>query len=181
MVVADGVAITLVLESERRARSIAAKFTPDEAMRPMPKVGPRGAVVAVDGLLTARARSMIDSGLLLAAPTGETKPPAGMVGLPSLDQTAQFTPRSEALSMRTSTMMASTSTCARRISKRSTMVISMRMVLGGAVTTMALVCGSAQMLVALSAVGAAPAAPAVLAVTPVNCSLSLGAIFSALA
>jgi A/G-specific adenine glycosylase len=55
------------------------------------------------------------------------------------------------------------------------------MVLGGAVTTMALVCGSAQILVALSADGAAPAAPPVLAVTPVNCSLSLGAIFSALA
>ena len=59
-------------------------------------------------------------------------------------------PRSRALSMDISTRIASTSTCARRMSSRSTIAMTERMTLGGAVTTSALVCGSAQIATLLS-------------------------------
>jgi phosphoenolpyruvate carboxykinase (GTP) len=72
----------------------------------------------------------MDTELPLAAPTGETKPPAGMLE-PSLDHMAQFTPRSAALSVFTSTMIASTSTCARRMSSLSMMVFRDIIVFGG--------------------------------------------------
>ena len=77
------------------------------------------------------------------------------------------------------------------MSSRSTIDMTERMTLGGAVTTSALVCGSAQMRDALvdaadiaagaaAAAAAAPPAPGVVAATmPCSCSRSFCEIFSA--
>src|SRR5205807_839852 len=73
MVTAEGVERTLVLVSPRSARSVAAKFTPVPAMRPMPIVVPcRSALEALAGFWMAAARST-----MLVPPTGLTKAPAG--------------------------------------------------------------------------------------------------------
>ena len=162
----------LVVESPRSARMTAAKLMPVSCSRPMPMVVPRGAAVSVVGSFTARARST-----MLTPPTGSMKPPTT---LPScVPSSTQFTPSSAALSADTSTMIASTMTWARRMSSRSTIDISEFMVLAGAVTTSALVSGSAQMVVGPPAPAATPAAPAAGAPPAESCSLSLAAIFSA--
>ena len=139
----------------------------------MPMVVPRGAAVSVVGSFTARARST-----MLTPPTGSMKPPTTLpFWVPS---STQLTPSSAALSAETSTMIASTMTCARRMSSLSTIAISEFMVLAGAVMTSALVSGSAQMVVGPpEAPAAAPAAPAAGAPPAESCSLSLAAIFSA--
>src|SRR5205823_1372319 len=73
MVTAEGVATTLVLVSPRMARTMAAKFTPVPATRPMPMVVPcSSAVEALAGFWMAPARST-----MLVPPTGLTKAPAG--------------------------------------------------------------------------------------------------------
>ena len=106
----------------------------------------------------------------------------------SSDHTAQFTPSSASLVTCTSTMMASTSTCARRMSSFSITDNSDFITLAGAVITRALVSGSAQMVVDRSALAATPpppgwappaGAPPVMATVALICSLSLVAIFSA--
>ena len=91
-----------------------------------------------------------------------------------------------ALSADISTRIASTSTCARRMSSRSTIDMTERMIFGGAVTTSALVFGSAQIVTLLSppplAIGGAPpGAPpgAAAALIPWICSRSFCEIFSA--
>ena len=115
---------------------------------------------------------------------GEMNPAAGTAELP-WPNNAQFTPKDADLLRSTSTMMASTRTCARRISSLSTTPIKFRIVLGVAVITSAFVWGSAQMIVPFSSLAACPCAPPAPAVvvaawaTPVTCSLSLAAIFSA--
>ena len=92
--------------------------------------------------------------------------------------------------MSTSAMIASTSTCGRRMSSLSMMVITACMMRGGAVMTSALLAGSAHTMALRSATACAevpppvigpwmPAAPATACTMPVICSLSLGAIFSA--
>ena len=183
MVTADGVEIRLVFESPCSARIIAAKFTPVAAMRPMPKVVPvPSAAGALEGLSTACA-----SCARLTPPTGDWNVPRGMLLLSS-DHTAQFTPSSASLVTCTSTMMASTSTCARRMSSFSITDNSDFITLAGAVITRALVSGSAQMVVDRSALAATPpppgwappaGAPPVMATVALICSLSLVAIFSA--
>ena len=119
--------------------------------------------------------------------TGCTKPPAGSV-LPSASRSRinQLMPRSIALSADISTRIASTSTWARRMSSRSTIDMTERMTFGGAVTTSALVFGSAQIVTPLSpppvAIGGAPpGAPpgAAAALIPWICSRSFCEIFSA--
>ena len=174
IVTMDGVAMMLVVESPRSARTTAAKLTPVSFRRPTPMVVPRGALVSVVGSFTARARSM-----MLTPPTGSMKPPTTFpLWEPS---STQLTPRSAALSAETSTMIASTITCARRMSRRSTIDIRAFICLAGAVTTSALVPGSAQMVVPRSAPvpALAPAAPGVVPPVAPICSLSLAAIFSA--
>ena len=97
------------------------------------------------------------------------------------DHTAQLTPSSAFLFTVTSTMIASTSTCARRMSSLSMTAISERMIFGGAVMTSALVSGSAQIVVERSALAATPPPPrrprparrAVMATVALICSLSL--------
>ena len=173
IVTIEGVAIMLVVESPRSARSTAAKSTPPLPRRPTPTVVPRGTLVSVVGSVAARARST-----MLTPPTGSMKPPTALSAL--LPSTSQLTPSSADLSAETSTMIASTMTCARRISSLSITAIKEFMVLAGAVITSALVSGSAQMMVLRSAladvVDPAAGAPAA---TPCTCSLSFAAIFSA--
>ena len=141
-------------------------------------------------VLAALYRSTIEE-----PPTGATKAPtAGWLLVPS---TIQFTPRSAVLSADTSTMIACTSTCARRMSSLSITALSARMVRCGAVITSALVSLSAQIVpvppasetvAAVAAVFGATcgrATVAVVVVVPpvlfVICSLSLAARSSALA
>ena len=123
-------------------------------------------------------------------PPGIGTCPAECVCRLSSDHTAQFTPSSAFFCTCTSTMMASTSTCPRRMSSLSTTAIRERMTLAGAVITSALVSGSAQMVVERSALAATPpppppahrrpaGAPPVIATVALICSLSLVAIFSA--
>ena len=137
-----GVEMMLVVASARRALRIAAKLVPPSTMRPMPietpsPIAPLGSTAPP---LPAEARRLIrfvpDAGKFVM-PTGVLLP------LPSI---AQVTPMSDTLSTRTSTIIASTNTCARRISSLSTMDIKERIILGGALTTIALVCGCAQTL-----------------------------------
>jgi hypothetical protein len=153
MVTAEGVAITLVFESLCNARIIAAKFTPLLAMRPRPNVVPEGmpTSAAPPGSSTARARST-----RFTPATGLRNPPTGILVSLSLDQTAQFTPSSAFLLTLTSTMMASTSTCMRRMSSLSMMAMSERITFCGAVMISALVSGSAQMVVERSALADTP-------------------------
>ena len=182
IVTADGVAITLVSVSPRMARTMAAKLTPVPAMRPMPMVVPCSSVVlALAGFWIAPARST-----MLVPPTGLTKAAAGT--FVPLEKAAQLMPSSASLSSSTSAMIASTSTCGRRMSSLSTISMTARMSLGGAVTTRALLAGSAHTIAFFSAWAAAeppPPAPAPGApppaawAMPVICSLSFGAIFSA--
>ena len=181
MVTAEGVERTLVLVSPRSARSVAAKFTPVPAMRPMPIVVPcRSALEALAGFWMAAARST-----MLVPPTGLTKAPAGTL-LP-FEKAAQLTPSSAFLSTSTSAMIASTSTCGRRMSSLSMMSMTACMILGGAVITSALLVGSAHTMAFFSACASGEAwppgapAPAAAWVMPVICSLSFGAIFSAFA
>ena len=124
---------------------------------------------------------------MLVPPTGLTNAPAGTLVWP-LEKAAQLTPSSASLSTSTSAMMASTSTCGRRMSSLSTISMIARISFGGAVTTRALLVGSAHTMApfsacACTALAAAPwpVAPAAAAAMPVICSLSFGAIFSALA
>jgi len=155
MVTAEGVATTLVLVSPRMARTMAAKFTPVPAMRPMPMVVPCSRVVdALAGCWMAPARST-----MLVPPMGLTKAPAGMFC--PLENAAQLIPSSAFLSTSTSAMIASTSTCGRRISSLSTMSITARMIFGGAVITRALLVGSAHTMAPFSArAWGEPCAPA---------------------
>ena len=173
-VMMDGVEMILVRASPRRARKMAPKFVPLPFKRPMPTVKPEGTLVMAEGFCAARMTSP-----MLVPPMGETKPPAAI--LSAEPSNTQFTPRSTFFSPDTSTMMASTSTWARRMSRRSTTDMSERMIFGGAVTTKALVSGSAQMVVppsprfAPGPLGVAPLADC----RPFSCSFSFTAIFSA--
>ena len=90
-------------------------------------------------LLAALYRSTIEE-----PPTGATKAPtAGWLLVPS---TTQFTPRSAELSAATSTMIACTSTCARRMSSLSMTALIARIVRCGAVMISELVSLSAQIV-----------------------------------
>ena len=124
---------------------------------------------------------------MLVPPTGLTKLPTGTFALALLSNTAQLTPSSAFLSRLTSAMIASTSTCGRRMSSLSMMLMIERMIFGGAVMISALVGGSAQIVAFFSALRlrtlpplrAAPPRLPRLRRCPVICSLSFGAIFSA--
>ena len=87
---------------------------------------------------------------MLVPPTGLTKDAGRDVLLP-LEKAAQLTPSSASLSTSTSTMIASTSTCGRRMSSLSMMSMTARMIFGGAVMTSALLVGSAQTMALFSA------------------------------
>ena len=178
----DGVAMMFVLPMPFSARISAAQLVPFSVSWPSPSVRPLGRLVTLSG-----SRTPCRIWPRPVPSIGWTKPPAGS-WLPSASRSrmAQLTPRSMALSADISTRIASTSTWARRMSRRSTMDITERMTFGGAVTTSALVCGSAQMVTPLSPpapaiAGAAPAAPpgAAAAVMPWICSRSFCEIFSA--
>ena len=120
---------------------------------------------------------------MLEPPTFWLNVPIGTVLSESVLPTAQFTPSSAVLCSETSTRIASTSTCRRRMSSLSTTPMIERMIFGGAVTTSALVCLSAQIVVLRSAAACgppcAPGAPGAACVMPVTCSFSLPAICSA--
>ena len=119
-------------------------------MRPMPKVVP----VPSSGFPPLGLSIDWASEMRFTPPTGCWNVPTGMRVSSSSDQTAQFTPSSAFLFTLMSTMMASTSTCMRRMSSLSTTPMSERMTLAGAVMTSALVSGSAQMVVERSALAA---------------------------
>ena len=159
MVTADGVAIRLVFESPCSARIIAAKFTPVAAMRPIPKVVPCRAPARParhDGLSTAcRELREVDA----RRPATGTCPPECACRRSRTTRPSSRRAR-RSCSTCTSTMMASTSTCARRMSSLSTTALSERMTLAGAVITSALVSGSAQMVVERSALAPTPPPPA---------------------
>jgi len=124
-------------------------------------------------------------GVFLAMPlyAGETLETRLSRGRLSFDQAAQLTPSSADLSSFTSAMIASTSTCMRRMSILSMIALIWRICFGAAVMTRAFVSGSAQIIVPLSAwaegVLAAPGVPGVACAWPVTCSFSFGASFSA--
>src|SRR5580693_4054953 len=167
LVSTEGVAMTLVSVSLRMARNMAAKLMPLLATRPRATVVPfSSAELMLVGLTTALARST-----RLAPPTGVRKVAPGMVVPLLSDQVAQFTPSSEDLARFTSTMIASTSTSARRMSSLAMMSLIWRRTFGGAVITRALLAGSDQIwefLLSCWAGVAAPAAPPVAAAaTPV--------------
>ena len=86
---------------------------------------------------------------MLVPPTGLTKAPAGT--LSPLENAAQLMPSSALLSTSTAAMIASTSTCGRRMSSLSMMSITARMIFGGAVITRALLVGSAHTMAPFSA------------------------------
>jgi hypothetical protein len=136
----EGVAMMLVRESPCSARTIAAKLMPVAESRPMPIVVPSGSLPeATVPDLAAVYRSMIE-----VPPTGSMKPPAArLLFEPS---TTQLTPSSADLSAETSTMIACTSTCMRRMSSLSTTALRARMVRWPAVITSELVALSAQMV-----------------------------------
>ena len=118
----------------------------------MPKVVPvaEPGCGAVAGLSTAAGQlDEVD-----AADRRLMNAPTGMRVSSSSDHTAQFTPSSAFLFTLTSTMIASTSTCVRRMSSLSMIAMSERMILAGAVMTSALVSGSAQIVVERSALAA---------------------------
>ena len=75
IVTADGVAMMLVFESPWMARSIAAKFTPVAAMRPMPKVVP---VLSADAAHWQGCRSPAPAAARFTPPTGCWKVPSGV-------------------------------------------------------------------------------------------------------
>ena len=136
----------LVLPVACSARISAAQLIPLVTIRPTPSVRPVGTAAMLDGSRIPCRISPMPVPL-----TGWTKPPAGRK-LPSASRSAisQLTPRSADLSTVISTRMPSSSTCARRMSRRSTMDITVRIIFGGAETISALVCGSAQMVTLLS-------------------------------
>ena len=152
VVTIEGVEIMFVSALPSRARSTAAKLTPLSEIRPRPKVMP--SPISPVG--------SISPPLPAAAPSCTTpEPKSGKLVTPSgvfepVPSTAQVMPSSAVLSAITSTMIASTRTCARRMSSRSTICISERMVFGGALITNAFVCVSAQTLMSFSLAGAAP-------------------------
>ncbi len=92
--------------------------------------------------------------MLVPAP-GKLMTPAGTVE-PPWPKSSHCTPRFELLLTSISTMMASTCTCARRISSLSMTAISDFMILGGAVMMSALVATSAQMVTLASTLDAPP-------------------------
>ena len=130
----------LLRASPCSARAIAAKFTPVCSRRPIATVVPvTGPLAGTVPVLAALYRSMSE-----APPIGSMNPPtARRLLVPS---TIQLMPRSAVLSAETSTMIACTTTCARRMSSLSITALSARMVRCGAVMTSALVSLSAQIV-----------------------------------